>query len=56
MCGFVGFVNFKQDISSYRNVLTNMNNALSRRSSGEAGYSIDKHVALGWKKKEPTLF
>ena len=50
MCGFVGFVNFKQDISSYRNVLTNMNNSLSQRGPDEDGYYIDKHVALGHKR------
>ena len=50
MCGFVGFVNFKQDISSYRTVLTNMNNTLSRRGPDEDGYYLDKHVALAHKR------
>ena len=25
MCGIVGFVNYKQDISNYKNILINMN-------------------------------
>ena len=31
MCGIVGFVNFKQDVSKYRSTLINMNNLISRR-------------------------
>lgn len=50
MCGFVGFVNYKQDISNYRNVLINMNNTLSKRGPDEDGYYISKHIALGHKR------
>lgn len=50
MCGFVGFVNYKQDISNYRNVLINMNNTLSKRGPDEDGYYINKHIALGHKR------
>lgn len=50
MCGIVGFVNYKQDISNYKNILTNMNNSLSRRGPDEEGYYIQKHVALGHKR------
>ena len=50
MCGIVGFVNYKQDISNYKNILTDMNNTLSRRGPDEEGYFIRKHIALGHKR------
>lgn len=50
MCGIVGFVNFKKDISEYRNVLNNMNETLSKRGPDEEGYYISEHVALGHKR------
>jgi len=50
MCGIVGFVNLKKDISDYRNVLHNMNEALSNRGPDEQGYYMSKHVALGHKR------
>ena len=50
MCGIVGFVNFKQDISNYRNVLINMNSALSNRGPDEQGFYFRKRVALAHKR------
>lgn len=50
MCGIVGFVNYKQDISELRNVIVNMNETLSKRGPDEEGYYISKHVALGHKR------
>ena len=50
MCGIVGFVNYKQDISKYKNILINMNNSISRRGPDEEGYYIKNHVALGHKR------
>ena len=50
MCGFVGFVNYKRDISNYRNVLANMNNTLTNRGPDEQGYYINDHVALAHKR------
>ena len=50
MCGIVGFVNFKQDISRYRKILINMNNSISKRGPDEEGYYIRTHVALGHKR------
>ena len=35
MCGLVGFVNIKKDVSSFRNVLSDMNNSISRRGPDE---------------------
>lgn len=50
MCGLVGFANFKRDISSYRNVLADMNSTLSKRGPDEDGYYIKEHIALAHKR------
>ncbi len=50
MCGFVGFVDYKQDISKYKNVLVQMNSCISRRGPDEEGYYINKNVAFGHKR------
>ena len=50
MCGIVGFTNLKKDISNYRNVLNNMNEALSKRGPDEEGFYISKHIALAHKR------
>ena len=50
MCGFVGFTNFKKDISKNKIILEKMNKTLSRRGPDEDGYYIDKHVALAHKR------
>lgn len=50
MCGLVGFVNTTKDISSYRNVLSNMNNAISRRGPDEDGMYIEENVCLAHKR------
>ncbi len=50
MCGFVGFADFKNDVSSMKNILINMNSTLSRRGPDEDGYYIDKNVALAHKR------
>ena len=48
MCGIVGFVNFKRDISEYRNVLSSMNKSITNRGSNdEEGYYMSKHIGLG---------
>lgn len=50
MCGFVGFVNFKKDISNNKKILEKMNQTLSQRGPDEEGYYIDKNVALAHKR------
>lgn len=50
MCGFVGFIDFKNDVSSKKNILLNMNSTLSKRGPDEDGYYIDKNVALAHKR------
>ena len=50
MCGFVGFIDFKKDISNMKNILLDMNSTLSKRGPDEDGYYIDKNVALAHKR------
>ena len=50
MCGIVGFVNYKQDISNFRNVLNNMNETLSKRGPDEKGTYLKEHVAFAHKR------
>ena len=50
MCGFVGFANFKENVSKNKNILEKMNNALSKRGPDEEGYYIDNNVALAHKR------
>ena len=50
MCGIVGFVNYKQDISKFRNVLNKMNSSLSNRGPDEQGFYIRKQVAFAHKR------
>lgn len=50
MCGFVGFINFKKDISKDKIVLENMNKTMVKRGPDEEGYYIDKSVALAHRR------
>ncbi len=50
MCGFVGFIDYKQDISKKRAILEDMNETLNKRGPDEEGYYINNHVALGHKR------
>ncbi len=50
MCGFVGFIDLKNDVSNMKNILSNMNSCLSKRGPDEDGYYIDKNVALAHKR------
>ena len=50
MCGFVGFVNYKQNLIKYKHELKKMNEYLSKRGPDEDGYYINEHVALGHKR------
>ena len=50
MCGIVGFVNYKNDVPNYKNVLNNMLQKLSYRGPDEEGTYINKYVCLGHKR------
>lgn len=50
MCGFVGFIDFKKDVSNMKNILLNMNSTLSKRGPDEDGHYIDKNIALAHKR------
>ncbi len=50
MCGLVGFVNYKNDVSKYRNVINNMTETLYNRGPDESGIYLNKHIALGHKR------
>ena len=63
MCGLVGFP-FK-DVSSFRNVLNNMNNEIAKRGPDEDGMYFEENVCLGHKRlividpdggKQPMIF
>lgn len=49
MCGFVGFSNLKENISSKTNIYE-MNNAISKRGPDEDGYYFEEHICLGHKR------
>lgn len=50
MCGFVGFVNYKEDVYKYKNTLVQMNSCISKRGPDEDGYYINNNVALAHKR------
>ena len=50
MCGIAGFVNLKKDISSYKNLLSQMTDELYKRGPDEEGHYLKEHVALGHKR------
>ena len=57
MCGIVGFVNLKQEISNenYKNILTNMNNCLKQRGPDENGTYILSSKDLCLIKRIPEI-
>lgn len=52
MCGIVGFVNLKHDISNEncKNILSNMNNCIERRGPDEDNLYISSNACLGHKR------
>lgn len=65
MCGLVGFANPFKDVSSFRNVLNNMNNEIAKRGPDEDGMYFEENVCLGHKRlividpdggKQPMIF
>ena len=50
MCGFVGYINLKENINQNKTLIEKMNNTLSKRGSDEEGYYINNNIALGHKR------
>ena len=50
MCGFVGVVNFKENLKSKKNVLLAMNEALKKRGPDECGYYVSDNALLGHRR------
>ena len=50
MCGFVGVVNLKKNISGEKQVIIDMNQKLSKRGPDECGYYVEDNVLLGHKR------
>lgn len=50
MCGIVGFVNYKKNVLSSKNILNDMMQVISKRGPDEEGTYLNEHVALGHKR------
>lgn len=50
MCGFVGFVDYKDKVMQKKNILIQMNQTLSNRGPDEEGYYLKDFVALAHKR------
>ena len=50
MCGIVGFVDYKKDLTNSKNTLVKMNNTLTKRGPDEDGYYIKEHIAIAHKR------
>ena len=50
MCGIVGIVNYKKDLSNEYPIIRNMNNTITSRGPDEDGYYFEKNVVLGHKR------
>lgn len=50
MCGFVGFIDYKNNTKKKKDILINMNSCISKRGPDEEGYYINNNIALGHKR------
>lgn len=50
MCGIVGMVNYKEDISEQDSMIRNMTKKLSKRGPDEEGVFLEKHCNLGHRR------
>ena len=50
MCGIVGIVNYKEDISNQYPILRNMTNTLERRGPDEEGFFFSQNVNFGHRR------
>lgn len=50
MCGIVGIVNYREDISNQYSIIKNMTNSLEKRGPDEEGVFLEKHCNLGHRR------
>ena len=50
MCGIVGIVNYKEDISNHKELIKKMTNSLEKRGPDEYGIFCDSHCNLGHRR------
>ncbi len=50
MCGLVGVINLKHDISDKKHIIIDMNDTLSNRGPDECGYYTEPNVLLGHRR------
>ena len=50
MCGFVGIVNLKKKLIDKKDIILNMNTALSSRGPDECGYYNEENILLGHRR------
>lgn len=50
MCGMLGIVNYKEDISNQYSILRNMAKTISKRGPDEDGLYFSKHADLGHRR------
>ena len=50
MCGFVGFSNLKENISTNVNILKDMTSILEKRGPDEEGFFTKDHILLGQRR------
>ena len=50
MCGLVGFVNLKHNISDKKDIITDMTKALAKRGPDEENFYIEEHINLGHRR------
>lgn len=50
MCGFVGILNYKEDLRISKNTIEKMNKTLTRRGPDEEGYYIDENILMGHRR------
>ena len=50
MSGFVGVINFKEDLNSKKDILLSMNETLKRRGPDECGYFVSNNALFRTQK------
>ena len=50
MCGFVGIINFRENLKQEKDTLISMNSTLKKRGPDECGYYTDSHVLFAHRR------